>query len=128
MKWMITFESFLDPDILNSLNVKKITHSDYFFSDKKISKFYTNNIFDITVNHMSAEHDVVYLYNTINYRNVEFTILISIDNENNVDYGGEYYDLKNSKYFDVDVFNQLTNEILDDLVPHDIWEIRADNN
>jgi len=128
MKWIRTFESFIDPNILSQLNIRAIVHSDYFFTDKTVGNFYTNNIFDITVNSMSSDHEVIYLYTTVKFQMVEYTIRISFDNERNVDYGGEYFDLKHRNRYDLDGFNKLTNEILDDLVPNDIWDVRFENN
>lgn len=134
MKRIKRITELLDQDVLKSLNIKPINRKDYFFEFKEINQVYDAHIFEILVQDMNLDKGgkAVLINLLVTYKFKEYGVGILYMDDENVFYA----DLTNSEHgiYDLrqdmgeqnmEIFNDVTEQIINDLIPGDFWEIRT---
>ena len=134
MKRIKKVNELLDPETLRRLNIKPIKREDYFFGDKEVNKIYDAHIFEIIVKSMKMETGgkAVLIDLLVSYKLKEYGVGIVYMDDENVFYGSMYeseYGIEELREdmgeSNMEVFDDVTEQIINDLIPEDFWEIRT---
>lgn len=133
MKHIKRINELIDQQVLNDLNIKKIDRSKYFFSHKEINQLYDAHIFEILVKDMNLDTGgkAVLINLLVTYKFKDYGVGILYMDDENVFYG----DLTDEEFgitelrqdmgeSNMEIFNDVTEQIIDELIPIDFWQIR----
>jgi len=134
MKRIKRITELLDQDVLKSLNIKPINRKDYFFEFKEVNQVYDAHIFEILVQSMNLDKGgkgvLINLLVTYKFKEYGVGILYMDDesvfyaNLNDSEYG--IHELrKDMGEQNMEIFNEVTENIINDLIPVDFWEVRT---
>lgn len=126
-------ESAVDPDVIKSLKLDKINDEDYFFDEKVIDEVYDAHIFEAKVEKIILQPGGVIINMIVTHKMHDFEISIIYTPDDNVYYADKnnlnnINNLKNSLGNNWELFDEVTNQILDDHIPIDFWEVRNRRN
>lgn len=133
MKHIKRINELIDQEVLNRLNIKKIDRSKYFFSHKEINQLYDTHIFEVLVKDMNldAGGKAVLINLLVTYKFKDYGIGILYMDDENVFYGDltdeelGVSDLRQDMGdSNMEIFNDVTEQIINELIPIDFWEIR----
>jgi uncharacterized Fe-S center protein len=133
MKKIKKVNELIDKDVLNKLNVKKFDRSKYFFSHKEINHFYDAHIFEIFVKDMNldAGGKAVLINLLVTYKFKDYVVgILYMDDENvfYIDLTDEELGISDLRQdmgeSNMEIFNDVTEQIINELIPVDFWEIR----
>ena len=133
MKHIKRIDELIDQQVLSDLNIKKIDRSKYFFSHKEINQLYDAHIFEILVKDMNLDTGgkAVLINLLVTYKFKDYGVgIIYMDDENVF-----YADLTDEELgitdlrqdmgeSNMEIFNDVTEQIIDELIPIDFWQIR----
>lgn len=133
MKHIKRINELIDQQVLNDLNIKKIDRSKYFFSHKEINQLYDVHIFEILVKDMNLDTGgkAVLINLLVTYKFKDYGVGILYMDDENVFYA----DLTDEEFgitdlrqdmgeSNMEIFNDVTEQIIDELIPIDFWQIR----
>lgn len=133
MKHIKRINELIDQQVLSDLNIKKIDRSKYFFSHKEINQLYDAHIFEILVKDMNLDTGgkAVLINLLVTYKFKDYGVGILYMDDENVFYGDltdeelGVSDLRQDMgESNMEIFNDVTEQIIDELIPIDFWEIR----
>lgn len=133
MKHIKRINELIDQQVLNDLNIKKIDRSKYFFSHKEINQLYDAHIFEILVKDMNLDTGgkAVLINLLVTYKFKDYGVGILYMDDENVFYGDltdeelGVSDLRQDMgESNMEIFNDVTEQIIDELIPIDFWQIR----
>jgi DNA-binding Lrp family transcriptional regulator len=134
---ILTLEEFIDKDVADSLKLNSLTKksddTDYFFTSKDINVLYDAHIFEVTVESMSYESNAITIFTIVNYKFVEYKIAIIYYNDEDIHYGSVDEDTlskfrKNMGPENMELFDEVTNTVIEDYIPTDFWDVRELSN
>lgn len=123
----------IDQQVLSDLNIKKIDRSKYFFSHKEINQLYDAHIFEILVKDMNLDTGgkAVLINLLVTYKFKDYGVGILYMDDENVFYADltdqelGITDLRQDMgESNMEIFNDVTEQIIDELIPIDFWQIR----
>lgn len=126
-------DELIDQEVLNHLNIKKIDRSKYFFSHKEINQLYDAQIFEVLVKDMNLDTGgkAVLINLLVTYKFKDYGVGILYMDDENVFYGDltdeelGVSDLRQDMgESNMEIFNDVTEQIINELIPVDFWEIR----
>lgn len=122
-------EAIVDPEVIKSLKLDKINDKNYFFDEKEIEEVYDAHIFEVKAEkaHLHPIGLIITLVLTIKMK--DFNIFMVYTPDENVYYGAEdgentIKQLEDALGDNWELFNDVTQQILDDHIPRDFWEVR----
>ena len=133
MKHIKRINELIDQQVLNDLNIKKIDRSKYFFSHKEINQLYDAHIFEILVKDMNLDTGgkAVLINLLVTYKFKDYGVGILYMDDENVFYADltdqelGITDLRQDMgESNMEIFNDVTEQIIDELIPIDFWQIR----
>ena len=133
MKHIKRINELIDQQVLNDLNIKKIDRSKYFFSHKEINQLYDAHIFEILVKDMNLDTGgkAVLINLLVTYKFKDYGVGILYMDDENVFYADltdeelGVSDLRQDMgESNMEIFNDVTEQIIDELIPIDFWQIR----
>lgn len=131
------FEMMVTPEVKKELGLDKfqIPTSDvrYFFDEKMIEEVYDKHYFQVIVYKLANRGHLLIIPMRVDWKGEEFDIFMVLTSDDEVYYGSKtgeqgVQDLRMAmgEYFED--FDELTNQILNDHVPEDYWDVRAMQN
>lgn len=133
MKHIKRINELIDQQVLSDLNIKKIDRSKYFFSHKEINQLYDAHIFEILVKDMNLDTGgkAVLINLLVTYKFKDYGVGILYMDDENVFYADltdeelGVSDLRQDMgESNMEIFNDVTEQIIDELIPIDFWQIR----
>lgn len=133
MKHIKRINELIDQQVLNNLNIKKIDRSKYFFSHKEINQLYDAHIFEILVKDMNLDTGgkAVLINLLVTYKFKDYGVGVLYMDDENVFYADltdeelGISDLRQDMgESNMEIFNDVTEQIIDQLIPADFWQIR----
>jgi hypothetical protein len=133
MKHIKRINELIDQQVLNDLNIKKIDRSKYFFSHKEINQLYDAHIFEILVKDMNLDTGgkAVLINLLVTYKFKDYGVGVLYMDDENVFYADltdeelGISDLRQDMgESNMEIFNDVTEQIIDQLIPADFWQIR----
>lgn len=133
MKHIKRINELIDQQVLNDLNIKKIDRSKYFFSHKEINQLYDAHIFEILVKDMNLDTGgkAVLINLLVTYKFKDYGVGILYMDDENVFYADltdqelGITDLRQDMgESNMEIFNDVTEQIINELIPIDFWQIR----
>lgn len=133
MKYIRRIDELIDQEVLNHLNIKKIDRSKYFFSHKEINQLYDAHIFEVLVKDMNLDTGgkAVLINLLVTYKFKNYGVGILYMDDENVFYGDltdeelGVSDLRQDmSESNMEIFNDVTEQIINELIPVNFWEIR----
>jgi hypothetical protein len=107
----------------------------YFFTKRKIGKFYDTHIFMIDVKDMELldKENAVKINCIVSHKNKEYDFFIYFNVDEEVFYGSpngesEIKEMRHDLGDEMERFDQVTMKILGELLPDDFWERRMREN
>lgn len=106
---------------------------DYFFDFKEIDRVYDEDEVKVHIHNVRFDGDSLIFQSTITLHEKEFDMYILVDFDQNVEFGSE-----NGKVYieefeealdpELDYFIDMFEEIYNDIVPRDFWEVKSKVN
>lgn len=104
----------------------------YFFKIKPINKFWDSHIIFIEshqIEYLEEANPAVKIDLTVSYKNQDYDIFIYYNWEDEVFYGSKegkdtVQELRDNLGDNIELFDQMTSKILDEVIPSDFWEVR----
>lgn len=133
MRHIKRINELLNQEVLNSLGIRPVDRSKYFFGTKTINQIYDAHIFEILVEKMKMETGgkAVLIELLVTYKFKEYGVGILYMDDENVFYGdltdGELgvSDLrKDMSGSNMEIFDDVTEQIINELIPIDFWQVR----
>jgi hypothetical protein len=131
---VLLFEELVDPEVIKSLKLDKFTDKEeykkYFFDEREINEVYDAHIFEIKVIKVVYQQGLIVIPLEIEYKGSDYSMFMVYDSDDNVHYGsktGEDGVEKITKTLgeeNMELFDSVTEQILNDHIPNDFWEIR----
>jgi hypothetical protein len=131
------FNELMDPELSIELGLHKHLvnkdDDDYFFSTKKVNKFYDEDIIKVKVYEVIFEGEELIFKTKITVHKTNFDIFIITDFKGNV----EFATSKGKNYMDTfervmrpefEYFIDMFEDIYKDIVPYDFWQVKGSVN
>lgn len=135
---IVFLSEMLDPEITKKLNLDKLSRGmsniDYFFTQKNLNKNYEFGPFEIFVESVNFQQGYLILPIKITCEQITHDMFIVYDSNENIHYGsksGEDGIIRIEQLLGFRRFKMLdevTSEIIDDVIPEDFWEVRGYSN
>ena len=139
MKHLKSFEGIISPETLKLLNLSKkdkeapiqskmrTLGKARFNYPKKLRKTYSNDLFDLVLQNIFFEDDELIFQTIVAYENVIYDIFVVVDREDNVYMAtmgeNELGIFKDQLGDDIHSLYELFDEMAEDNIPSDFWEI-----
>lgn len=128
----------MDPELNKNLGLDKISKDisdkDYFFEEKKIDKNFEFGPFEIYVEKAFFQQGFVIIPIEITCDGFLHRMFLAYDNDENIHYGsqmGQEGIIKIEQMLGERRFEMLdsaTEEIINEIIPEDFWDVRGQNN
>lgn len=137
-KKVLLFREMLDPQMSRELDLDKlsisINNQEYFFTEKKLNKNYEFGPFEIFVEKAVFQQSYIILPIQITCEGLTHRMFLAYDSDENIHYGTEMgqegivniQQLLGHRRFQM--LDEVTSEIIDDLIPEDFWIVRGYSN
>ena len=128
----------IDPELIKDLELDKISKDssdkEYFFSEKKLNKDYEFGPFNIHVEKVFFQQGFVIMPIEISCDGFLHRMFLAYDSDENIHYGsqmGQEGIIKIEQMLGPKRFQMLdeaTEEIINDIIPEDFWDVRGYSN
>ena len=107
--------------------------SDYFFDSKSVDKFYDEGEVKVHIHNVRFDGDSLLFKSTITIYEQDYDIYILVDFDQNVEFGSE----RGKSYIDnfeqalepeFEYFVDMFEDIYNDIIPRDFWEVKSKVN
>jgi hypothetical protein len=132
------FREMIDPELIKDLELDKISKDssdkEYFFSEKKLNKDYEFGPFNIHVEKVFFQQGFVIMPIEISCDGFLHRMFLAYDSDENIHYGsqmGQEGIIKIEQMLGPKRFQMLdeaTEEIINDIIPEDFWDVRGYSN
>lgn len=132
---ILLFED-LNPETVKSLKLSQLTKSgsEYFFDEKDIDMVYDAHIFEVRTTKMYFEKNLVIIPLNITYKNQDYKMVMLYTPNDEVFYGTDNGKNGISKVKEalgeqnMEIFDDVTLQIINERIPVDFWEVRDRQN
>jgi hypothetical protein len=131
---VLLFEELVDPEVIKSLKLDKLTskteYKKYFFDEKEINEVYDAHIFEIKVTKIVYQQGVIVIPLEMEYKGSDYSMFMVYDSDESVYYGSKTGEAGMEEIRKIlgeenmELFDSVTEQILNDHIPNDFWEIR----
>ena len=134
---ILFFNELMDPELSIKLGLpsfqKDPDDKDYFFNIKDVNKTWDEDIIKIEVLTIKFDGDSLVFDTVVTISGKEFPIYILVDFESNVQFGSpngiEYVDdFIDALGAELEYFQDMFDDVYDELIPDDFWELRSKMN
>jgi hypothetical protein len=130
---VLLFEDIVSPKIRKELRLdqltKKSNDKNYFFDEKEIGKVYDAHIFEVKAMKVFYLPDLINIPLEVTIKGKDYFLSIVYLPDENIYYSGDKLDdLKNALGNNSKLFDEVTQQILDDHIPFDFWEVKNMQN
>jgi hypothetical protein len=132
------FREMIDPELIKDLELDKISKDssdkEYFFSEKTLNKDYEFGPFNIHVEKVFFQQGFVIMPIEISCDGFLHRMFLAYDSDENIHYGsqmGQEGIIKIEQMLGPKRFQMLdeaTEEIINDIIPEDFWDVRGYSN
>ena len=128
------FNELMTPEMSKQLGLfsfsKNSDDTDYFFDFKEVNKLWDEDVIKVLIYNMRFDGDSLIFKSEITIYGEEFDIYILVDYNENVEFGSEegsdYIETFEAALEDeLDYFKDMFEDIYNELVPHDFWEVKT---
>jgi len=135
-KVILFSESIISPDLRKELKIDQLVKGskdkNYFFDEKDINEVYNAHIFEIKVTKVIYQNAVVIFPLVVTIKNHDFEMFMVYHPDENVYYASEKGEslikLKSLLGNNSELFDEVTERILNDHIPQDFWEVKNIQN
>ena len=131
-------EESVDPETSKILKLHQFgaeNKNKYFFTNRKIDKFYDTHIFMIDVKDMEmlTKDNAVKINCVVTIKNKDYDFFLYYNHDEEVFFGSpngkeEVEEMREALGDNMERFHQITMKIIEDLLPEDFWERRSREN
>jgi hypothetical protein len=131
------FNELMTPEETQKLGLfpflANINDDDYFFDVKDVDRFYDEDEVKVHIHNVRFDGDSLIFKSTITLHDQEFDMYILVDFDQNVEFGSE----KGKDYIEsfekalepeFDYFVDMFEDIYNDIIPRDFWEVKSKVN
>jgi len=131
------FEELMDTEIRKSLKLDQLTKTrddkDYFFDEKEINKVYDAHIFEVKVTKAVLQQSVLIIPLEVTVKGKDYDMFMVYLPDENVYYGSKEGEKTVQSLREVlgnnwNLFDEVTEQILNDHIPLDFWEVKNMQN
>lgn len=132
------FREMIDPELSKDLELDKLSREtsdkNYFFSEKEVDKTYQFGPFEIYVEKVFFQQSFVIIPIEITCDGFLHRMFLAYDSDENIHYGSQLGQegiikieqmLGPKRY---EMLDDATEQVVDDLIPQDFWEVRGYSN
>lgn len=134
---VLSFNELMDPELSIELGLpsfqKNIDDKDYFFDEKEVNKTWDEDIIKIHVSSVKFDGDSLIFDTIVTISGKDFPIFILVGFDSSVEFGSpkgmEYVDdFMDSLGAEFEYFQDMFDDVYDEVIPQDFWEIRSKMN
>lgn len=132
------FREMINPELSKELDLHKLSRNksdkEYFFSEKEVDKTYQSGPFEIYVEKVFFQQGFVIIPIEITCDGFLHRMFLAYDSDENIHYGsqmGQEGIIKIEQMLGPKRFQMLdeaTEEIINDIIPEDFWDVRGYTN
>lgn len=129
---ILLFNELVSPGVFKSLGLDKMdkssTDKDYFFTEKEIDEVYDAHIFEIRAIKIISKSGMLIIPIEVSAKGMNYNIFIVYTSDEDVFYGSEdgdktINDIKTLIGTNWDIFEDTVNQIIDENIPVDYWDV-----
>jgi hypothetical protein len=134
---VLLFEELVDPELAKALKLDQLTKThddkDYFFDEKEINEVYDAHIFEVKVLKAVLQQSVLIITLEVTTKGKDYDMFMVYAADENVYYGSKEGEktveaLRQALGANWDLFDEVTERILNDHIPQDFWEVKNIQN
>jgi hypothetical protein len=134
---ILLFEELMDPEMRKALKLDQLTKThddkDYFFDEKEINEVYDAHIFEVKAIKAVYQQGLIIIPLEVTVKGKDYDMFMVYSPDENVYYGsseGEktVQSLRTALEPNWDLFDEVTEQILNNHIPLDFWEVKNIQN
>ena len=134
---VLLFEELMDPEMRKALKLDQLTKThddkDYFFDEKEINEVYDAHIFEVKAIKVVLQQSVLIIPLEVTVKGKDYDMFMVYSADENVYYGSKEGEKTVQSLREVlgnnwNLFDEVTEQILNDHIPLDFWEVKNMQN
>jgi hypothetical protein len=134
---VLLFEELMDPEMRKELKLDQLTKThddkDYFFDEKEIGEVYDAHIFEVKAIKAVYQQGLIIIPLEVTVKGKDYDMFMVYSPDENVYYGGPEGEKTVQSLRDVlgpnwNLFDEVTEQILNNHIPLDFWEVKKIQN